>query len=57
MKPAIALASAAQESVQKATKQVVEVAPGNLDAATKGASEVTEAADQSVEKAAKTAKQ
>jgi phasin family protein len=57
MKQAITLANTAQESVQKATKQVVEVAQSNLDAATKAALEVTEAADQAVEKAAKEAKQ
>ena len=57
LKQAITLANSAQESVQKATKQLVEVAQSNLDAATKAASEVTEAAGNAVEKAAKEAKQ
>jgi hypothetical protein len=46
----------AYENVQKATKQAVDVGQSNLSAATKTASEVTEAADQAVEKAAKAAK-
>jgi phasin family protein len=57
LKQAITLANSTQESVQKATKQLVKVAQSNLDAATKAASEVTEAAGKAVEKAAKEAKQ
>ena len=57
LKQAITLANTAQESVQKATKQAVEIAQSNVEAATKAASEVAEAADQAVEKAAKEAKQ
>ncbi|AUT76546.1 TIGR01841 family phasin [Paraburkholderia hospita] len=53
LKQAITLANAAQESVQIATKQAVEDAQTNPDAATKAASEVTEAADQAVENATK----
>jgi phasin family protein len=50
------LASTAYENVQKATNQAVDVAQSNLGTGTKAASEVSEAADQAVEKAAKTAK-
>jgi phasin family protein len=57
LKQAITLANTAHESVQKATKQAVDVAQSNLSAATKVASEVTEAADQAVGKTAKPAKQ
>jgi phasin family protein len=57
LKQAITLANTAHESVQKATKQAVDVAQSNLSAATKVASEVTEAADQAVGKTAKSAKQ
>jgi phasin family protein len=60
LKQAITLANTAYENVQKATKQAADVAQSNVAAATKAASELTEAADQAVEtaaKAAKTAKQ
>ncbi|MCG5076349.1 hypothetical protein [Paraburkholderia tagetis] len=57
MKQAITLANTAQESVQKATKQVVEVAQSDLEATTIATSEVTEATDQAVEKLVKTATQ
>ncbi|HTR07707.1 MAG TPA: TIGR01841 family phasin [Paraburkholderia sp.] len=57
MKQAMTLANTAQESVQSATRQVVEVAQSNVEAATKAASDVNEAADQAVEKAAKAAKE
>jgi len=57
LKQAITLANTAHESVQKATKQAVDVAQSNLSAATKVASEVTESADQTAEKIAKPAKQ
>jgi predicted HAD superfamily phosphohydrolase len=50
------LASTAYETMQKATKQAVDVAQSNLGAATQAASEVTEAAEEAVEKAAKAAK-
>ncbi|EUC20336.1 phasin family protein [Paraburkholderia hospita] len=56
LKQGFSLANTAYESVQKATKQAVNVAQSNLSAATKAASEVTEAANEAVEKAAKAAK-
>jgi phasin family protein len=56
VKQGFSLVNTAYEKVQRATKQVVDVAQSNLSASTKGASEVTEAADEAVEKAAKAAK-
>ena len=56
LKQGFSLANTTYDSMQKATKQAVDVAQSNLSAATKAASEVTEAADQAVEKAAKAAK-
>jgi hypothetical protein len=56
LKQAMTLANTAYENAQKATKQVVDVAQSNLNAATKAASEETKAADQAVETAAKTTK-
>src|SRR5258708_34991819 len=56
LKQGFSLANTAYESVQKATKQAVNVAQSNLCAATKAASEVTEAANEAVGKAEKAAK-
>jgi phasin family protein len=57
MKQAITLADTTQESVQKATREAVEVAQSGLNAVTKAASEVADAADQAVEKGAKATKE
>jgi phasin family protein len=56
LKQGFTLANTTYENVQNATRLAVDVAQSNLSATTKAASEVTEAADQAVEKAAKTAK-
>jgi phasin family protein len=47
------LANTTYESVQRATKHAIDVVEGNLTVAMEAATDVTEAADQTVEKAAK----
>ena len=56
LKQGASLANTACETVQTATKEAVDVAQSSLSAATKTGSEVTEAADDAVEKAEKAAK-
>ncbi|MFT0174413.1 phasin family protein [Paraburkholderia mimosarum] len=56
LKQGASLANTAYETVQTATKEAVDVAQGSLSAATKTASAMTEAADDSVEKAEKAVK-
>jgi phasin family protein len=56
LKQGASLANTAYETVQTATKEAVDVAQSSLSAATKTGSEVTEAADDAVEKAEKAAK-
>jgi phasin family protein len=56
MKQGFSLVSTAYESAQRATKQAVDVAQSNLSASMQAASEVTVAADEAVEKAAKAVK-
>ena len=56
LKQGASLADSAHETVQTATKEAVDVAQNSLSVATKTASEMTEAADDTVEKAEKAAK-
>jgi len=56
LKQGVSLANTACESVQKATKEAVDIAQSSLSAAAKTASEMTEASDEAIEKAEKAAK-
>ena len=56
LKQGASLANTACESVQKATKEAVDIAQSSLSAAAKTASEMTEASDEAIEKAEKAAK-
>jgi hypothetical protein len=56
LKQLITLANTAHDSARKATKQTIEFAQSSVSAPTETASEITEPADQAVEKATKAVK-